>query len=63
MIFTAPNCLVRVKGVKDCAQQSMSDHCQLAVGSEFCQFGKKSGIKGNDLQRKIQAIPILSLEQ
>ena len=35
-----PNCLVKVKDVNSCAQQSMSKH--LAVGTEFCQFRKKS---------------------
>ena len=41
ILSISPNGLVRVKGVKVCAQPSMSKHCQLAVGSEFCEFGKK----------------------
>ena len=35
MLFITPNCLVRVKGVKVRAQQSMSNH--FPAGSEFVQ--------------------------
>ena len=41
---TRPTRLVRLKCIKDCAQQACPTRCILAMDSGICQFGKKSNL-------------------